>query len=66
MLLLQEVHHNQGVCYMYLKEMDKAKECLNLAITYQKHELSFVMLGKCYMMDNDVRRAAEIYKQAVE
>ena len=66
MTFLQEVYHNQGVCYMYLQEFDKAKACLEKAIDFQKHEISYVMLGKCYIRNNDYRKAIEVYKQAVE
>lgn len=51
---------------MYLKDLEKAKECLNQALNCQKNELSYVMLGKCYMIENDTRKAIEVYKQAVE
>ena len=51
---------------MYLQEFDKAKACLEKAIDFQKHEISYVMLGKCYIRNNDYRKAIEVYKQAVE
>lgn len=63
---LQEVYHNQGVCYMYLDQRDKAKELLLKAIQFQKHELSYIMLGKCYIHERDNRKAIEIFRQAVE
>ena len=30
---------------MYLKEFEKAKECLKTAITYNRNDLSYIMLG---------------------
>lgn len=60
------MYHNQGVCYLYLQERDKAKACLEKAIEFQKHEISYVMLGKCYISEGDNRKAIEVYKQAAE
>ena len=38
--------HNQGVCYTYLNEYLDAKRCLRQALTMNKHELTFIQLGK--------------------
>lgn len=51
---------------MYLNEREKAKELLKRAIECNKHELSYVMLGKCHIHDQDTRGAIEIFRQAVE
>ncbi|KAH3798765.1 hypothetical protein DPMN_152368 [Dreissena polymorpha] len=61
-----EICHNKGVCHMYLREMDKAKECLQKAIGFKRHEISYVMLGKIFLIKGDIAGAIEIYKQAVE
>ncbi|XP_071480015.1 BBSome complex member BBS4-like [Diadema antillarum] len=61
-----EISHNLGVCYMYLKEYIKAKECLKRAIQYNKHDLSYVMLAKIYLMEGDIQMATDVYKRAVE
>ncbi|XP_033119687.1 Bardet-Biedl syndrome 4 protein-like [Anneissia japonica] len=61
-----EISHNQGVCYMYLKEFMKAKECLKQAISFNKHDLSYVMLAKIYLMEGDVHMAIDVYKRAIE
>ena len=45
--ILQEISHNKGVCWMYLKDFNKAKECLKNAITFNRNDLSYIMLGKC-------------------
>ena len=33
---------------MYLKEFEKAKECLKTAITYNRNDLSYIMLGTLF------------------
>ncbi|XP_071092197.1 BBSome complex member BBS4-like isoform X1 [Haliotis cracherodii] len=61
-----EIYHNQGVCYMYLRDFPKAKECLKQAIECRRHEISYVMLGKIHLMENDINAAIEVYKSAVD
>ncbi|KAL4234073.1 Bardet-Biedl syndrome 4 protein [Mactra antiquata] len=61
-----EICHNKGVCFMYLREMDKAKEALQKAIGFKRHEISYVMLGKIHLIANDIQGAIEVYKGAVE
>lgn len=51
---------------MYLKDYEKAKECLKEAITFNRNDLSYVMLGKIYLIEQDVHMAIDVYKRAVE
>ncbi|KAH3798764.1 hypothetical protein DPMN_152367 [Dreissena polymorpha] len=41
-----EICHNKGVCHMYLREMDKAKECLQKAIGFKRHEISYFLFPR--------------------
>ncbi|XP_061198095.1 Bardet-Biedl syndrome 4 protein-like [Saccostrea echinata] len=61
-----EIAHNQGVCYMYLRDYKMAKDCLSQALSFKRHEISYVMLGKIHLMEGNIEAAIEIYKQAVE
>ncbi|XP_020894361.1 Bardet-Biedl syndrome 4 protein [Exaiptasia diaphana] len=61
-----EIYHNQGVCYLYLKDFEKAKDCLKHAIQYHRHDASFIQLGRIYLMEGDLESAIEIYKKAIE
>ncbi|CAH1268785.1 BBS4 [Branchiostoma lanceolatum] len=61
-----EIFHNLGVCHLFLKEYPKAKENLKLAIQYSRHEVSFQMLARVYLLEHDVDMALDIYKRAVE
>ena len=63
---LQEIAHNQGVCHMYLKDYDKAKDFLKQAISFNRNDLSYIMLGKIYLMEGDVHMAIDIYRRAIE
>ncbi|KAK2193837.1 hypothetical protein NP493_5g13027 [Ridgeia piscesae] len=61
-----EISHNKGVCYIYLKDLEKAKTCLKEAISFNRNDLSFIMLGKVYLMEGDVHVAIDVFKRAVE
>ncbi|XP_066557858.1 BBSome complex member BBS4 isoform X2 [Amia ocellicauda] len=51
-----EISHNLGVCYMYLKDFKN----LN------KHDLTFMMLGKIHLLEGDTEKAIDVYKKAIE
>ncbi|XP_025025289.1 Bardet-Biedl syndrome 4 protein isoform X4 [Python bivittatus] len=61
-----EIFHNLGVCYMQLKYFNKAKDQLNNALQLNRHDLTYIMLGKIYLMEGDRDKAIEVYKKAVE
>ena len=44
----------------------QAKQCLVQALEYRRHEVSYVMLGKIYLMDGDIKQAIDTYRAAVE
>ncbi|KAG2471266.1 BBS4 protein, partial [Polypterus senegalus] len=45
---------------------DWASEQLNYALQLNKHDLTFIMLGKMHMLEGDTDKAIEVYKKAVE
>lgn len=61
-----EIYHNQGVCYVYMKDFEKAKECLKHALQYHRHDATFIQLGKVHLLEGDTESAIEIFKRAVE
>lgn len=61
-----EVLHNQGICYLYLKEFTKAKEYLKAAIDNSRHEISFIHLGRVFALEGNLQSAIDTYKQALE
>ncbi|CAB4013157.1 Bardet-Biedl syndrome 4 [Paramuricea clavata] len=61
-----EIFHNQGICYMYLKDYENAAVSLKSAIQLNRHDTSFVQLAKVHLLQNDVASAIEVYKHAVE
>ncbi len=54
-----EVWHNMGLCYMYLKQYDKSIECFNNANELQRHDVTYMQLGKvCARVSVGVHPAA--------
>uniref|UniRef100_A0A8C1HL23 Bardet-Biedl syndrome 4 n=1 Tax=Cyprinus carpio carpio TaxID=630221 RepID=A0A8C1HL23_CYPCA len=61
-----EISHNLGVCYIYTKDFRSAEEQLNLALQLNKHDLTYMMLGKIHLLQGDTEKAIDVYKSAVE
>ncbi|KAM5291726.1 BBSome complex member BBS4 [Ctenodactylus gundi] len=61
-----EICHNLGVCHIYLKQFSKAQDQLHNALQLNKHDLTYIMLGKIHLLEGDLDKAIEIYKKAVE
>ncbi|XP_029900969.1 BBSome complex member BBS4 [Myripristis murdjan] len=61
-----EISHNLGVCYSFLKDFKNAEEQLNIALQLNKHDRTFMMLGKVHLLAGDTDKAIEVYKSAVE
>ncbi|XP_072484523.1 BBSome complex member BBS4 isoform X2 [Notamacropus eugenii] len=61
-----EICHNLGVCYMYLKHFNKAKDHLHSALQLNRHDLTYIMLGKIHLLEGELEKAIDIYKKAVE
>ncbi|XP_029420925.1 Bardet-Biedl syndrome 4 protein isoform X3 [Nannospalax galili] len=61
-----EICHNLGVCYIYLKQFNKAQDHLHSALQLNRHDLTYIMLGKIHLLEGDLHKAIEIYKKAVE
>ena len=51
---------------MYLRDYEGAKEALKEAISYNRHDLSYIMLGKIYLLEHDIHMAIDVYKGALE
>lgn len=61
-----EIYHNMGVCHMYLKEYNKAAEMLQMANAMDRHDNTYIQLGKVYSLQQMHQEAVEVYQEAVE
>ena len=48
------------------REFDEAKAMLRQALEHSKHEQTYVVLGKVFLMTSDVPGAVGVYKEAVK
>lgn len=61
-----EVVHNKGLCYMYLKQYKKAIECFKQANEIQRHDTTYMQLGKVHTLMENYEAAIEVYLEALE
>uniref|UniRef100_A0AAQ5Y0L8 BBSome complex member BBS4 n=1 Tax=Amphiprion ocellaris TaxID=80972 RepID=A0AAQ5Y0L8_AMPOC len=58
-----EISHNLGMCYFFIK--DFKKEHLNIALQINKHDKTFMMLGKVHLLAGETDKAIDVYKRAL-
>ena len=61
-----ELWHNKGVCYGYLRRWEDAKECFQRANAVQRHDCTYLQLGKILTQEEDLQGAIDNYLEALE
>eukprot|EP00405_Crypthecodinium_cohnii_P034770 CAMPEP_0206533174 /NCGR_PEP_ID=MMETSP0325_2-20121206/4805_1 /ASSEMBLY_ACC=CAM_ASM_000347 /TAXON_ID=2866 /ORGANISM="Crypthecodinium cohnii, Strain Seligo" /LENGTH=430 /DNA_ID=CAMNT_0054029761 /DNA_START=28 /DNA_END=1317 /DNA_ORIENTATION=- len=61
-----EIWHNKGLCHMYLRQYENAVECFSQANSIQRHDVTFMQLGKVYALQEDYKSAIDVYTEALE
>jgi len=61
-----EILHNKGLCYMYLKQYEKAIDSFRNANQIHRHDATFMQMGKVYTLQEDYKSAIEVYLEALE
>jgi len=61
-----EIWHNKGLCYMYLKQFDFAVDCFMRANALQRHDATFIQLGKVYQLQENFKEALRVYEDALD
>lgn len=61
-----EVYHNKGLCFVYLKNYGDAIECFKTANMLQRHDSTYMQLGKVYTLQENYKLAIEVYLEALE
>ncbi|ACD52493.1 UNVERIFIED_ORG: hypothetical protein B2H98_07530 [Clostridium botulinum] len=57
-------YYNAGVCFIKLKEFDKAITMLKNALTIQNESKYYFNLGYCYTMKNKLNKALQFFNIA--
>lgn len=61
-----EIWHNKGLCNMYLKQYDGAADCFKRANAIQRHDATYMQLGKVFTLQEEYKTAIEVYLEALE
>jgi Bardet-Biedl syndrome 4 protein len=61
-----ELLHNKGLCFMYLKQYDAAADCFKKANGLQRHDATYMQLGKCYEQQEKFQEALRVYQDALD
>eukprot|EP01052_Picozoa_sp_SAG31_P040656 SAG31_NODE_5941_length_2247_cov_1.585661_2_plen_126_part_00 len=54
-----EIWHNEALCYMYLKQYDRAIDSFQNANSIQRHDSTFMQLGKVYTLQVTLGRSMQ-------
>jgi len=61
-----ETWHNKGLCYMYLRQYEDCVDCFTKANAIQRHDVTFMQLGKVFAVQEDYKSAIDVYTEALE
>uniref|UniRef100_A0A7S3GDF2 Uncharacterized protein n=1 Tax=Palpitomonas bilix TaxID=652834 RepID=A0A7S3GDF2_9EUKA len=61
-----EIWHNKGLCNMFLKKYKEAIESFRHANSIQRHDATYMQLGKVYTLQENYKAAIEVYLEALE
>ena len=61
----QEIRHGTA-CNMYLKQYETAADCFRRANAVQRHDTTYMQLGKVFTLQEDYRGAIDVYLEALE
>eukprot|EP00731_Ephydatia_muelleri_P026396 Em0018g496a len=61
-----EIVHNQGVCYIHLKEYEKAIDAFKTALKMSPQTITYMQLGRAHLKMGSAENAVEVFKKAVK
>eukprot|EP00761_Pharyngomonas_kirbyi_P009489 gb/GECH01009505.1/.p1 GENE.gb/GECH01009505.1/~~gb/GECH01009505.1/.p1 ORF type:complete len:424 (+),score=102.03 gb/GECH01009505.1/:1-1272(+) len=61
-----EIWHNKGLCHLYLREYEDAEEGFIKANAINKHDATYLMLGKVYTHQEREDEAIDCYLEALD
>lgn len=62
----REIWHNKAMCYWHMKQYDNAIESFETANSIQRHESSYIQLGRIYRLLGKDEDALNVYMEALE
>jgi Bardet-Biedl syndrome 4 protein len=61
-----ECYYGAGLCHAFAKDADRAVQNLTKANSIQRHECTYLELGKLYTMLGNYQKAVDVYLEALE
>lgn len=61
-----EIYHSIGLCHMYLKEYIKAADNFQHANAINRHDATFLQLGRVHTLQENFKAAISVYLEALE
>ncbi|KAL0486219.1 Bardet-Biedl syndrome 4 protein [Acrasis kona] len=61
-----EIWFNKGLCFGSAKQYDVAEDCLIRSNSIQRHDATYIELGKIYIQQEKFREAIDIYIEALD
>ncbi|CAG7821314.1 unnamed protein product [Allacma fusca] len=61
-----ETHYNMGMCYLFMKDLDKAKEHMSLSLQARVSYDAFEMLAQISLAKNNIPEAISVYEKALK
>uniref|UniRef100_A0A8C6L132 BBSome complex member BBS4 n=1 Tax=Nothobranchius furzeri TaxID=105023 RepID=A0A8C6L132_NOTFU len=56
-----EISHNLGMCFYFIKDFRSAEDHLNAALQINKHDKTFMMLGKVHLLAGETDKAIDVF-----
>mmetsp|Transcript_54708 Transcript_54708/g.150747 ORF Transcript_54708/g.150747 Transcript_54708/m.150747 type:complete len:413 (-) Transcript_54708:406-1644(-) len=61
-----EIWHNKGLCYIHMKQLGLAIESFQRANSIQRHDATYMQLGKVYQLQENFEEALKVYQDAID
>jgi len=56
-----DIWYNKGLCFLGMKQFDDAEECFTRSNSIQRHESTYIQLGKVYTSQEKYQEAIDIH-----
>jgi len=61
-----EIWHNKGLCYIHMKQLGLAIESFKRANAIQRHDSTYIQLGKVHQLQENFEEALKVYQDALD
>lgn len=62
----QDIWQNKGLCHWRMRRQPEALECFHSANMIQRHDATYLLMGKLLVEMNELQKAIAVYSEALE